>query len=190
MKRLKRIVGVFLRGIGAVWFGLSVVLSGGALAQTTGALNPAPADPAVKEDVPPRGCMPIGMTAAGEMVFPIQCAALIAHERGKAIEQKPVLANEAPSAKPSGAATPEKPAEAAAPEKPPEAVVAEKISEAAAPKSRKPSDDAVEKKGESKSAKRERRSHAANSVGCEHYRTYDRESGTFRDYDGRRRSCQ
>jgi hypothetical protein len=49
------------------------ILSGSALAQITGTVNPspAPAEPSAKEDAPPGGCMPIGMTASGEMVFPI-----------------------------------------------------------------------------------------------------------------------
>jgi hypothetical protein len=46
------------------------VMSSAALAQTTGTVNPgaAPAEPSAKADVPPGGCMPIGMTASGEMV--------------------------------------------------------------------------------------------------------------------------
>jgi hypothetical protein len=67
------------------------LMSSAALAQTTGALDPsaAPAKPAVNEDVPPGGCMPIGLTAAGEIVFPIQCRALIERARGNSVEQKP-----------------------------------------------------------------------------------------------------
>ncbi len=198
MKRLKGVPAAFTHGVGGLCFGLSVVLGGAALAQTTGAVNPAPADTVVKEDVPPGGCMPIGMTVAGEMVFPIQCAEFIERERGKAVQQKSALANEAPSAKPSEAAVPEKPSEAAAPEKPSEVAIPEKTSEAAAPektsepaapKNRKPPDDAVETKATAKRLEHERRQQAANSAGCEHYRTYDRKSGTFRSYDGHRHSC-
>ncbi len=67
------------------------LMSSAALAQTTGALDSsaAPAKPAVNEDVPPGGCMPIGLTAAGEIVFPIQCRALIERARGNSVEQKP-----------------------------------------------------------------------------------------------------
>src|SRR6266568_4119638 len=70
------------------------LMSSAALAQTTGALDPspAPAKPSVSEDVPPGGCMPIGLTAAGEIVFPIQCRALIERARGNAVEQKPAAA--------------------------------------------------------------------------------------------------
>src|SRR5216684_617981 len=67
------------------------VTSGAALAETTGAVNPGsvPAQPSVNEDVPPGGCMPIGMTSAGEIVFPIQCKEFIERHRGAAVEQKP-----------------------------------------------------------------------------------------------------
>ena len=58
-------------------------------------------------DVPPGGCMPIGLTASGEIVFPIQCKEFIDRERGKAVEQtppaaagKPVTADEKPAAEP------------------------------------------------------------------------------------------
>src|ERR1700724_4340835 len=73
------------------------VMSGVALAQITGTVNPspAPAGPSVKEDVPPGGCMPIGLTASGEIVFPIQCKEFIERQRGNAVEQKPA-AEEAP----------------------------------------------------------------------------------------------
>lgn len=51
---------------------LLTVTGGAALAQTTGTVNPgpAPAEPAAKADVPLGGCMPIGLTASGEIVFP------------------------------------------------------------------------------------------------------------------------
>src|SRR3981081_1030202 len=67
------------------------VMSGAALAQTTGAVNPnaAPAQPSVNEDVPPVGCMPIGLTTSGEIVFPIQCKEFIERHRGVAVGQKP-----------------------------------------------------------------------------------------------------
>jgi hypothetical protein len=65
------------------------VMSGAALAQTTGTVNPSPtpAEPSVKHDVPPGGCMPIGLTASGEIVFPMQCKEFIERRRGRAVEQ-------------------------------------------------------------------------------------------------------
>src|ERR1700733_5400938 len=91
---------------------LLTVTSSAALAQTTGTVNPsrAPAEPSVKEDVPPGACMPIGLTASGEIVFPIQCKEFIERQRGKAVEQtlpaaagKPATADEKPAAEPKPA---------------------------------------------------------------------------------------
>jgi hypothetical protein len=42
--------------------------------------------------------MPIGLTASGEIVFPIQCRELIERQRGKAVEQKPAAVDEQPVA--------------------------------------------------------------------------------------------
>jgi hypothetical protein len=39
--------------------------------------------------VPTGGCMPIGLTAAGEMVFPLQCRELIEHQRGPVVSSPP-----------------------------------------------------------------------------------------------------
>src|SRR3981189_533221 len=88
---------------------LLTVMSGASLAQTTGTVNPslAPAEPSVKEDVPPGGCMPIGLTASGEIVFPIQCKDFIERHRGKAVEQKPDAVEEKPPARQSEAPVPQ-----------------------------------------------------------------------------------
>jgi hypothetical protein len=48
--------------------------------------------------------MPIGLTASGEIVFPIQCKEFIEQHRGKAAEQKP--AEEKPAAKQSEGVAP------------------------------------------------------------------------------------
>jgi hypothetical protein len=76
-----------------------MAMSGAAFAQTTDTAkpSPAPAEPSVKEDVPPGGCMPIGLTASGEIVFPIQCKEFIERQRGKAVEQKPAALEEKPA---------------------------------------------------------------------------------------------
>jgi hypothetical protein len=52
---------------------LLALVSGTAFAQDTSAVPPNPTPAPAGEDVPPGGCMPIGVTAAGEMVFPFQC---------------------------------------------------------------------------------------------------------------------
>jgi outer membrane biosynthesis protein TonB len=152
---------------------LLILMSGAAIAQTTGTLNPtlAPAEPTVKEDVPPGGCMPIGLTASGEIVFPIQCRELIERQRGKAVEQKP--------------AVDEKPI--AVEEKP-----AVKQSEDVAPKNSQPAIKPVEtvllpKRVEHKPRERAMSSDDAN---CSRYHSYDPASGTYTGYDGQRHSCR
>jgi BA14K-like protein len=92
---------------GALGCVLLAAMSGIALAQTTGAVDPTPsAEPAVTVEPPPGGCMPIGLTVSGEIVFPFQCKEFI--ERQKAANQQPVAAQ---SENPDAAKTP-KPAAA------------------------------------------------------------------------------
>ena len=147
---------------------LLTVMSGAALAQTTGPVNPspAPAEPSVKEDVPPGGCMPIGLTASGEIVFPIQCKEFIERQRGNAVEQKPAAVEEKPAAKQS---------------------------EGVAPVNSKPAIKPVEIAPLPKPVEQEPRERATSPDDrycSQHYRSYDPASGTYMGYDGRRRSCR
>jgi hypothetical protein len=149
---------------------LLALTSGAALAQTTGTVTPgdAPAEPSAKEDVPPGGCMPIGLTASGEIVFPIQCRELIERQRGKAVEQKPAAVEEKPVAKQSEAPTPESSNPVV---KPVETV------------------KRVETVPEPKHAEPKPRERVVRRGGCQNFETYDHESGTYKGYDGRRHSC-
>jgi hypothetical protein len=230
MRHLLVLPTALTRCLAALCCVLSMVTSGAALAQTTGTANPSsdPAQPSVKEDVPPGGCMPIGLTASGEIVFPFQCKEFIERERGKAVEQKPAAAEEKATAAPSeGVATVEqKPAAveekaaaapsegvaaveqkpAAAEEKaaaaPSEGVAAveqkpaaaeEKAaaapSEGVAPENGKPAKNSVETAVLPKRVRGEPRKRAMSQNGCQHYRTYDPASGTYRGYDRRTHSC-
>jgi outer membrane biosynthesis protein TonB len=191
------------------------VMSSAALAQTTGALdpNPAPAQPSVNDDVPPGGCMPIGLTSAGEIVFPIQCKAFIERHRGAAVEpkpaaveeQKPAAVEDKPAANPSElkqeAKLPEAKQETKLPEaklpeakppeaKPPETKQEAKQSEDAAPEDSQPANKPLETVPLPKRGEREPRLRAVSSNGCTHYRTYDPASGTYRGFDGRMRPCR
>jgi hypothetical protein len=143
-------------------FAFLLMMSGVVLAQTTGTVNPTLAEPATKEDVPPGGCMPIGLTASGEFVFPIQCKEFIERERGKTVEQLPVAPEEKSAAKQPEAAAPES-------SKPPNRPAASPELPTAV----------VHQKGD----------RARKTDDCTHYRTYDPGSGTYKGYDGRRRSC-
>ena len=142
------------------------VMSGAALAQTTGTVNPgaAPAEPSAKADVPSGGCMPIGLTASGEIVFPIQCKEFIEQHRGKASEQKP--AEEKPAAKQS------------------EGVAPVNSQPAIKPVETVPLPKRVE------DAPRERAKSPDDRYCSEHYRSYDPASRTYTGYDGQRRSCR
>jgi hypothetical protein len=183
---------------------LFLLMSSAAPAQTTGTVDPRPAtaQPSLKEDVPPGGCMPIGLTASGEIVFPIQCRELIERHRGAALEQKPAAVEEKPVAveeKPAAAedkpvaveekpvAVEEKPAAVAEKPATAEEKPAAKQSEAAA-ESSQPANEPVETAPSPRRA--EPRGRAVSSNGCTHYRTYDRASGTYRSYDGQVRSCR
>jgi hypothetical protein len=106
--------------------------------------------------------MPIGLTASGEIVFPIQCRELIERQRGKAVEQKPAAVEEKPVAKQSEAPTPE---------------------------SSNPVVKPVETGPEPKHAAPKPRERVVRRGGCQNFETYDRESGTYKGYDGRRHSC-
>jgi hypothetical protein len=150
---LKRLSALFL-----------TVVSGAAIAQTTGTVNPssAPSDPSVKEDVPPGGCMPIGLTASGEIVFPIQCKEFIERERGKTVGQKPPVGKDETGAKQAGAAS-------------------ENSNAAVKPMEPTTSPERIEPA---------QRARPDDSHCSQHYRSYDRTSGTYMGYDGQRHSCR
>jgi hypothetical protein len=51
-------------------------------------LRSAQAEASKPDNVPVGGCMPIGLTARGDLVFPMQCRELIERERGPVPEQQ------------------------------------------------------------------------------------------------------
>jgi hypothetical protein len=133
MKRLLTSQILFARLAGVPACLLLAVISGAALAQTSGPADPSrvPAGSSAKEaNMPPPGaCKPIGLTVSGEVVFPLECKEFI--ERIRDMDPKPAAAEAKPAApetKPAAAeakpaAPPEKPAvadekPAAVPEKP------------------------------------------------------------------------
>jgi hypothetical protein len=192
---------------------LLAAMSCAALAQTTGAVSPrpAPAEPPVNEEPAPGGCMPIGVTASGEIVFPFQCKEFIelhkaANRKSAADEsqkpappdQKPDAAEEKSVAKQSAAI--EKPGiaevkPAAAEEKPAAAEknpAAEKQSsgkqeESVVPENSKP---ATEPAGPVPLPRRAERERAFGPPGCTHFRSYDPASASYRTFDGQRHECR
>jgi hypothetical protein len=65
--------------------GVALLFCGGALAEGGRATSSGNGTDVPKTDnVPTGGCMPIGLTARGEMVFPMQCREILERERGPA----------------------------------------------------------------------------------------------------------
>jgi hypothetical protein len=84
-----------------------------AVAQTTGTISPtmAPLEPLPNQEPRPGDCMPIGLTASGEIVFPFQCKDFI--ERHKVAKPKSDASGERPiSAEKKPVSTEERPAAA------------------------------------------------------------------------------
>ena len=88
-------------------------IAGTAYAQAIGSAKSTSKQPLDNDGVPPGGCMPIGLTASGEIVFPFACKALIERQRGTVDQLNPAAPDEKPPAEvtPSAAV----PAQAAAP---------------------------------------------------------------------------
>jgi hypothetical protein len=71
--------------------------SGAALAQTTQSIRPESVSPSDKDEVPPGGCTPIGVTVSGEIVFPFTCKGFLERRRGPMEEPKPAAQAEKPA---------------------------------------------------------------------------------------------
>src|SRR5271154_685120 len=80
------------------------LLGSAALAQTTGAVAPKPdaAAASATQQPPPGGCMPIGVTVSGQIVFAFQCKDFI--EQQKAANQDPAAADKPATAEEKPAA--------------------------------------------------------------------------------------
>jgi hypothetical protein len=66
----------------------------------TGVSEVSPRAPPQKNDDEPTGCTPIGLTASGQLVFPMQCQAFLERNRGPEDSQVPVSTNTPASATP------------------------------------------------------------------------------------------
>jgi len=69
-------------------------------------LRSAQADLQRSDGVPAGGCMPIGLTARGDLVFPMQCRELIERERGPIPEEKRQISEPRPQQEPSAKIAP------------------------------------------------------------------------------------
>jgi hypothetical protein len=85
----------FVRNFAPLGAALLLATGSHALAQPTGAVESGadPAQPQAKEEPPPGGCMPIGVTASGEIVFPFLCKGFIEQHKA-ATNQKPAVTDD------------------------------------------------------------------------------------------------
>jgi hypothetical protein len=195
------------------------VVGNATLAQTTGTVSPS-AENSPNEEPPPGGCMPIGLTASGEIVFPFQCKDFIerhkaakrkptalddekpnaTEEKTTAVEAKPVVETKPPveeklviEAKP---VVKEKPAVEANPviteKRVPadEEKAAAKQPESVATKIDRPETELIVKTPSPRHVELDTRKHAGGPPDCTRFRTYDPTSQTYRAYDGQLRPCR
>jgi BA14K-like protein len=199
-----RLVVALVR-ICVVYLVAAVSMSGfAALGQTvTGAIGPSrtSTEASTKEEPPPGGCMPIGVTASGEVVFPFLCKDFI--ERYRASGEKPVAAKEA-SQRPVEEKANQKPPEEKASQKPAEEKPDEKSAEEKkdSPASEGLASSTDEKAPEQQAIplpalrpvlppeKKKGRETDRGPPGCTHFRSYDPLSATYLNNQGRRRPCQ
>ena len=162
---------------------LAALLGSAALAQTTGAVLPKPdaaAASTMTTQPPPGGCMPIGVTVSGQIVFAFQCKEFI--EQQKAANQDPAAAADKPAtAEEKPAAGQEKPAPAE--EKPP--AVEEKTA-ARQPNGAVP----VKLAGQPTALLPKHAERGVGPAGCTHFRSYNAAAGTYLSFDGQRHPCR
>ncbi len=144
-----------------------------------------PAKSSDENEPPPGGCNPIGLTASGETVFPMTCKGFI--ERHKALDRD----SSAAEAK-STAADDDK---ADAKEAKPTAAQGSTNEEQKAVANQAPggpSETSNSGAGPATTASvpKRARNRIVGPPGCTNFRTYDATSGTYRAYDGHRRSCR
>jgi hypothetical protein len=141
------------------------------------------------DETPPGGCLPIGVTSSGEVVFPFLCKGFLDRSKGAAAITMTPAEQEKPSPEP------------AASFKEPEEKTATKKSDESGPETSQPSPSASEtvssvnppQKRSSTESNRTtpyRKIRLSNSAGCAGYRTFDPASETYRDFSGRRRACR
>lgn len=155
---------------------LLLIVSHGA-AQTTGSVNNGAAgDPgAALGEPPPGGCMPIGVTAAGNMVFPFACKDLIARHRGADEASAPSESKAPPASNAAVAASPEK-----------DALKASQAATMVQPQQAGPENKRMDTPQQNDMGRMSRR----DRPGCLHFRSYDPKSETYLDFSGRRQPCR
>ena len=182
-----------LRGTWTTIPGILLTMAcGGAFADETTSLGASNAEiPSNSSEPAPGACLPIGVTASGEVVFPLLCKSFLERNKGgaaAAAEQKP-----APEERP---ATTDNQAGERSDQivvHQPEASPSESAGGAPSPTetvSSIKSPGILSKPARSTKKHLRHMSRTKGSRGCMHYRTFDPNSETYRDYSGRRRMCR
>jgi len=185
MKLLAHRIGLFLLA----------TMSGAAMAQTTDATNPKSAS-----DQPPAAqpstqgkCMPIGITASGDVVFPFECKEFL--DQYKAEIDKSAPGGRAPHTPNSGAEVRVPGAASSqagtssskeAPDGPNGATAAIRNSPAA--RKQKTAGTQPEPQRKIAESASKRKTDKGTPV-CMHFRSYNAEAGTYRSFDGQTHSC-
>ena len=152
-----------------------LLMVGVGIAQTTGSVHPSGGPETALAEPPPGGCMPIGVTAAGNMVFPFACKDLIARHRGAEQGPTPSESKIPPAANKAAAVS----------------VDQEAINRAEGAKVQPQQIGSDNKPAETpKQTDVGSRLSPGGPSGCTHFRSYDPKSETYRDYGGRRLPCR
>jgi hypothetical protein len=176
-EKLRTFVGILL---------LAMICEGGVRADETVVKQ----DPASKaEDPPPGACLPIGVTASGEVVFPLLCKDFLDRTKGQSASQstdEQKQSAEKPASLDHNSDLETKVMQKPLTEKAPEAVQVEPNSVDTVASIQPPFNASSKLRTHTKSHLRRVR----GSRDCTQYRTFDPDSKTYRDYSGHRRVCR
>ena len=150
-------------------------------------------DPASKTEEPaPGACLPIGVTASGEVVFPLLCKDFLDRTKGQPASQstgEQRQSVEKPASLDQDSDLENRVVQKPLTEKPPEAAQVEPNSNDAVASIQSPSQASSKLLTDTKPHLQHLRS-VSGSRGCALYRTFDPGSKTYRDYNGHRRTCR
>jgi pyruvate/2-oxoglutarate dehydrogenase complex dihydrolipoamide acyltransferase (E2) component len=169
---------------------LATLIGSAALAQTTGTAAPKSdaAAASATQQPPPGGCMPIGVTVSGQIVFAFQCKDFLEQQKAAnqdpaAAADKPATAEEKPAAGQEKAAPPAEEKHLAVEEK-----TAARQPNGAVPAKLTGQPTALLPKHAELLPKHAER--GIGPAGCTHFRSYKAAAGTYLSFDGQRHPCR
>jgi hypothetical protein len=161
---------------------LLAVYAGGVRGDET-AVKQDPASNA--ESPPPGGCLPIGVTASGEVVFPLLCKDFLDRTKAQAASQstdQQKQSAEKPTSLDQNSDLESKVVQPPPTEKTPATVEVEPNSGDTVA--------SIQPALHASSKLRTHTNHIRGSPGCTQYRTFNANSKTYRDYSGHQRVCR